>query len=351
MFKSLLDYKLEISGNDSHYINDITTNQTVKKGDKLFSIKSSSSIDKPPISYYSPIEMTIQKIFVGNGEEVSNYDSIFLVSTNVFSAPETQIYESLVDKKIWDLAISVNSVFKGLLGSMGESGQIASRTVPVGTWLDTNTGIHQLIEDIALSLKSKDLEDGDVVVVAEKPFAVSQRRLVPQDLILRNDPKKLDEEGRKLLLEKLKGYIDTPIDKADLILADMYEDDIVGRVSTVGAYNHNELCSKVSSAILKHINKKVDVVISDTDTGIDVRDTIIGCITLGATPVGCTKGLSLYEAMRASCAAEFTRGSTAGIPIVICKPAERCRIRNNIGDFRGYHGKLSYNKEGKIAFA
>ena len=51
-----------------------------------------------------------------------------------------------------------------------------------------------------------------------------------------------------------------------------------------------------------------DVVVSDTDTGTEVRETLIGCITVGATPLGATAGLVLYECMRVAAATELCRG-------------------------------------------
>jgi hypothetical protein len=93
------------------------------------------------------------------------------------------------------------------------------------------------------------------------------------------------------------------------------------------------------------------VVVSDTDTGLDVREELIRAITIGATPLGATGGLVIYECMRVANAAEFTRGSSRGIPIVICKPHPRCAERGGAGDHRGYPGRLDARRERLLGFA
>lgn len=257
-----------------------------------------------------------------------------------------------IDDKIWNLAITVNASFKGLLASMGEGGQIAAKAIPIQTILPVNEGKSILIENIATVLEKVNLEDGDVVVLAEKPFPVAERRLIPLEMIMNeNDPKRINLEKRRILKEKISQIIGDIVEDEDLILADTYTSDPnLGQKATIGASDHNKLAFECAASIRAHTGKIVDVVISDTDTGSDVRQTIIGCITLAATPVGATKGVNLYECMRAACAAEFVRGSKKSIPIVICKPADRCRKREGIGEYRGYSRKLKFSQEGKIAY-
>ncbi|WP_163786770.1 coenzyme F420-0:L-glutamate ligase [Myxococcus vastator] len=303
------------------------------------------------LTYPSPLAGNVVRPLVGVGQHVAAGEPVFLMSSTSV-APDLGELEQLMDEKIWNLAVATNAVFKGLLGSMGASGQIASRTVPVKVELPTHQGVDTLIQSIAEACAASSLEEGDVVVVAEKPFPVAQGRLVPYRYIYETDPKKMGREDRLRLLAELQRLVSGPVDEKDLILADSYlEDPARGEQATVGAHNHNRLAAQLAEAVRARSGVSVDVIISDTDTGIDIRETIIGCITLGATPVGATRGLSFYEAMRASCAAEFTRGSKSRIPIVICKPAHRCRRRPSIGEFRGYDGKLDFDREGrKIAF-
>ncbi|WP_444626235.1 hypothetical protein ACSLMH_03350 [Flavobacterium columnare] len=327
----------------SFTVSEVLGKGNINAGEGLLKLLDGNII----IPYSSPIEGLNFYPLVKEGDVITNGQSIY-----TYEDAETNSITSYVDDKIWDLAIATNAVFKGLLGSMGQSGQIASSTVKIKTELEVKKGIEQLLEDIGNAMKEyNDLENGDVVVVAEKPYPVAQNRLVPVKYIYERDPKKMSAEERKKYVLEIGKLLPTPLDEEDLILADSYtEDPEIGQMCTMGAYNHNLLAYQTAEIIRAKTGKVVDVVISDTDTGIDVRKTIIGCITLGASPIGATKGLSLYECMRASCAAEFSRGSTERIPIIICKPAERCRKREGMGEFRGYDGKLKYSIEGKIAF-
>ncbi len=68
-------------------------------------------------------------------------------------------------------------------------------------------------------------------------------------------------------------------------------------------------------------------------------------MTIGATPLGATGGLTLYESMRCACAAEFERGHDRGIPVVIRRPAQRCVRREGMGAHRGYAGVLDAERE------
>ncbi len=93
------------------------------------------------------------------------------------------------------------------------------------------------------------------------------------------------------------------------------------------------------------------MVVSDTDTGLDVLAPLIGTLTIGATPLGATAGLTLYECMRCACAAEFVRGHDKGIAIVVCRPAARCAKRARLGEHRGYAGMLDRHREGALTYA
>lgn len=256
-----------------------------------------------------------------------------------------------VDKEINNLAIAVNAAFKGLLAYQGASGQIAARTEAVKIELDPHAGYESLVVAIGQALKSCGIEDGDVIVVPDKPFAVAQNRLIPLDWLLAADPKKTDTRGREQLLERIRSRIDTPVEAADLILADTYIHTELGSLATVGAYDHNRIAADVAASIKNSTDKIIDAVVSDTDTGLDVSEQLIGCVTICATPLGATRGLTIYEAMRAACAAEFTRGSDRRIPIVVCKPIPRSRLRPHIGEFRGYEGRLQLGREKNVAFA
>jgi hypothetical protein len=119
----------------------------------------------------------------------------------------------------------------------------------------------------------------------------------------------------------------------------------------VGAADHNAACARLAAAITESGGKRVDVVVSDTDTGLDTRRPLIGTLTIAATPLGATAGLNLYEAMRCAVAAEFVRGHNRGIPVVLCIPAERRRGRPGVGLPRSYPGALDARREPGLTYA
>jgi len=260
-----------------------------------------------------------------------------------------QLYKNL-ELMIWNVAIASHAAVKGLLGHMGAGGAVTKEVVGVKTALKPEEGYSSLKKQIIRVLKDYNLNDGDVIVTSEKIFAVSQKRLIPLSIILKDDPKKISLREREKLVKKLQPMITSPLTAMDLIMADTYINSKSEEKATLGAYNPNKIAYELAKEIKSAYGKNVDVIISDTDTGIDVTTPLIGCITIGATPLGATKGLCLYECMRAALAAEFTRGSGRGIPIVICRPNKRSRCRDNIGKFRGYNGRLDYKKEGAMSF-
>jgi hypothetical protein len=136
------------------------------------------------------------------------------------------------------------------------------------------------------------------------------------------------------------------VDPVHLLLADEYGNDR----SVLGADDHNRRSSELAAAILEVTGVHVDVVISDTDTGIDTQTFLIGTLTIAATPLGATAGVTVYEAMRCAVAAEFTRGHTRRIPVVRCVPADRRRGRARIGLARSYPGVIDAFREGGLGY-
>jgi hypothetical protein len=246
----------------------------------------------------------------------------------------------------WQLALAVNAAFKGLLGASGQSGHICSRVIPVAVDLDLNAGWESVRAQIAMSLPNE-TSSGDVVVVADKIVAVALGRLAPRAIIRNPDPKTVSADRLPDLARHWSDELGFVIEPHHLLLADEYGDC----QASLGADYHNERSADLAMAISEGRGLEVDVVISDTDTGLDIRQPLIGTVTIAATPLGATAGVNLYEAMRCAVAAEFTRGHTLGIPIVICVPAERRRAREDIGKARAYSGLLDANRETTIAHA
>ena len=107
----------------------------------------------------------------------------------------------------------------------------------------------------------------------------------------------------------MKKYV-TDVTAKDLICADSLLDWPDGPMATAGVLDPNQAARDIALQIAQRLGKSCDVVISDTDTGLDIRETLINTITIGATPLGATGGLVIYECMRIANAAEFAGDPT-----------------------------------------
>jgi hypothetical protein len=246
----------------------------------------------------------------------------------------------------WEIAIAVNAAFKGLLGSTGQSGQICARTIGLSGYIDLDSGWPEVVATIVSRLEGV-ARDGDVVVVAEKVVAAAQQRIGPRSVLLNPDPKTIPAFQLPELAAHYQRELGFPVRPLHLILADEYSGDR----ATLGVLDHNAACTELADAARRKLGLIVDVIIADTDTGLDTRQFLIGTLTIGATPIGATAGVTLYEAMRCAVAAEFVRGHDRMIPVVVCIPADRRRSRPGIGRPRAYSGALDAGKEQGLTFA
>jgi len=248
--------------------------------------------------------------------------------------------------EFWELAIAVNAAVKGLLGSLGESGHICARVEAPEQWLRLDDG-WPATRSAVVDGVADHLQDGDVVVVADKILAVSLGRLTDRSVLLTPDPKTIPVQERRELAAALEQRLGMPVSDLHLLIADEHADD----QASLGTDEPNARAAELAAAVRERTGFAVDVVISDTDTGLDVRWPLIGTLTIGATPIGATAGLNLYEAMRCAVAAEFARGHRRGIPAVVCKPADRRRRRDLTGLARDYPGFLHIDREGGLTHA
>jgi hypothetical protein len=253
---------------------------------------------------------------------------------------------STPDPRFWELALAVNAAFKGLLGSMGQSGHVCARTRSVERKLDLSVGWER-VRAALVQLADGLLDDGDIIVIPDKIVAVAQGRIAPRRILRDPDPKTTSPDVLPSLAARYQSELGIPVLPLHLLLADEYGDGS----ATLGALDHNLAAQELAENIAGSHHRTVDVVISDTDTGLDIRAPLIGCVTIGATPLGATAGLTLYEAMRCAVAAEFVRGHTRNVPLVVCVPADRCRQRPRMGKARGYPGALHLSKESGITYA
>jgi len=257
------------------------------------------------------------------------------------------VNESRAEPGGWEIAVAVNAAIKGMLGAMGQSGHVCRRATGVEVRLDTDRGYDDLLDQVTAAVRDR-VRGGDTVVVAEKLLAAAQGRLGPAEVLTSPDPKAVDARTRQALAEKWSARTGMPVSPLHLLLADEFTHPTRGPMATLGCLDHNGAAHDLARSIHEASGVVVDVVVSDTDTGIDVRAPLIGTLTLGATPLGATAGLNLYECMRCACAAEFVRGHDRGIPIVICTPSQRCADRPGAGAPRGYPGALDREREGGL---
>lgn len=248
--------------------------------------------------------------------------------------------------RFWELSLAINAAFKGLLGSMGQSGHICNHTTHISHILDLSVGWTQTIQNLVDLILAKGVEAGDVIVIPDKIVAVSQKRIGPRTMITDPDPKKIHPDQLDKLAQQYQETLGFRLDRLHLLIADEYGDDL----ACFGAEDHNRAAFQLAEAITQKSGLPIDVIISDTDTGLDVKSPLIGSVTIGATPLGATQGVNLYESMRCAVAAEFVRGHDKYIPVVICKPADRCRKRPGMGEKRTYSGALHIAKEGQLTY-
>ncbi|WP_431783451.1 hypothetical protein [Streptomyces chumphonensis] len=246
----------------------------------------------------------------------------------------------------WELAVATNAAFKGLLGSMGESGHICASVEPAPGEVDTEAGWTPTVNRLS-ELAGPHLVEGDVVVVADKVVAAGLGRVGPRAVLAEPDPKTVPGDRLPALAADWGERLGFPVTAQHLLLADEFGPEH----STLGTDEPNARCAELAAALRAEHGVNVDVIISDTDTGLDTRTPIIGTITIGATPIGATGGVNLYEAMRCAVAAEFARGHGRRIPAVICRPAERRAGRPAVGTERAYRGFLDAAREGALTHA
>jgi len=245
----------------------------------------------------------------------------------------------------WELAVAMNAAFKGLLGSMGESGHICACVIPGHGEIDTAAGWAATVGQL-VGLLGPDLRDGDVMVVADKVVAAALGRVGPRRVLTDPDPKTIPSSELGSLAERWAGELGFEVTAQHLLLADEFGTD----ECTLGTDDPNTRAAQLAAAVKRTRGVTADVIISDTDTGLDTRTPIIGTLTIGATPVGATAGVNLYEAMRCAVAAEFCRGHGKRIPVVICRPAQRRADRPHTGQ-RRYAGFLDSAKEKALTHA
>ncbi|WP_144502498.1 hypothetical protein [Bacillus thuringiensis] len=271
--------------------------------------------------------------------------------------PENEVYKTLcsnetigevycesmkLDINVLGLWMSSHSAFRSLQAKEGEGGQVAASALPVSTTISLGDSFQAFITP----LKNFHVEHGDTIVIADKAIAIALNRIIPINFLEGRDPKFLDLLERIELSEKIKEKFNTRFNVKQLLLIDYLNNG----TASLGGIDHNNICSKIAKLIYEEMGVYVDVVIADSDTGVDKGEPIIGIPTVGVTPLGATAGLSVYEAMRVSAVGEYIRGHNRNIPIVICKASKRNSMRKNISQARWYPGTLNVFMESEFHY-
>lgn len=296
----------------------------------------------------APVALTVTSPLVKRNDRAVAGDGLVRCVFRSLSLDLSEVNDMIRAAQL-EMFQAVNAAVKGFMGAQGEGGQIAKEVVPVQCDLHPERGVDELVAEIVAAVEKRGLRTGDVLVISEKIFAIAQGRLFPLSLLYEHDPKTTDREGRADLLREVASHVPDVTD-TDLLLADALEDWPAGPMATCGIRDANAIALSVSEAVAGRTGSVCDVVISDTDTGAEIREQVIGCPTVGATPLGATGGLVLYECMRVACAAEYVRGSSRRIPIVVCRPHDRRRKRTGLGRAR-YSGMLDARRERLVGFA
>lgn len=247
-----------------------------------------------------------------------------------------------------DLFDFFNLILKGILCGLGAGGEYKKRAVSVKANLHPERGYEHLMEEFTDSLKKAKLSDGDVVVFPAKLFAIAQNRLLPSSFLEKyGKPSRLPNNLADKLIAEAKKEFGLDIERIDVYASD--KTYVKDGFSSLLPSNPNRIASDIAEKIKKHLNKLVDVVVTDTlNIHAHKQSRMSGFPSLLATPIGATKGIVPHDLIRASVAAEVVRNKERNTPIVILK-AEKGFVRKgpNIGKFR-YNGRIDIGKEKNV---
>ncbi len=242
-------------------------------------------------------------------------------------------------KEITLLADIVNYSVKGITGALGKGEGLTKKMRPIFSYIKDGSNINNLITILS---SAKFLENGDIIVLPSKLIAVLEKRFV-YGLTIDNYNRCIN--NLKFAKKILKPSDNKPLTKKDIIGLDKInpEKGIGVRYSN----NPNQSAFKIADGIKKNTGLKIDVVITDSDSGGKKGIILINCPTIVATPIGATRGLGLFYCMRVATAAEMIRNNTKNIPAVVIEPYQASKLRKNIGEFR-YSGFIDGRKEKDI---
>lgn len=230
----------------------------------------------------------------------------------------------------------INYSIKGLTGALGK-GEGVTKSI---TYISFHVPKNYRIEDFGDKIASSNLlKEGDIIVVPSKVIAILEQRFV-YGLTIENYNKCITD------FDFAKKYLKMA-DKNSFTKRDQIGLDKIDSNKKIGVRypkNPNLSAYKIAKIIQGRAKIKIDVVISDSDSGGVKGLGLIGCPTIITTPIGATKGIRFFYCMRAAVAADLVWNNKKDIPVVVIKPYQASRIRKEIGKLR-YKGFLDANRE------
>lgn len=241
-------------------------------------------------------------------------------------------------KEIILLGDIINYSLKGLTAALGKGEGITKFVRPISCHINMDSKLPDLIEAIATTNL---LRNGDVIVIPSKVISILEKRFV-YGLTTENYQRCISDINfaRKILKVPDKN----PITRKDQIGLDKIDPE--KGIGVRYPKDPNFSCYTIAKNIKDKLGVKVDVVISDSDSGGMKGIVLIGCPSIIATPIGATKGLKLFYCMRVAVAAEATWNNVKNMPILLVQPPQNyaVRFRKNIGELR-YKGFLNAKRE------
>jgi F420-0:gamma-glutamyl ligase len=232
----------------------------------------------------------------------------------------------------------LNAVLRGIVSAHGSGGGITGEVIPVRTHLHI-VSYEQLVADVVKAVSHAGITDGDVLIITSSVIAHAQGRIVPAGAIPKETgcrdrtPHLMSDTKRQEYARSISVTEQLACSALDVLLSDtalLKGDERI----LLAPERPNDVAYDIASSLLRARSIRCDVVVKDSDAGT-CGGAIIGHSTLVATPLGATKGLSILDAMRVAAAAEVLMGKTNGIPLVLCRPANRVvRERRKCGERR-----------------
>lgn len=295
---------------------------------------------------YAPFAITVLESLVARNRKVVRGDALVRCAVPPLVLDLTKLQLEFRQMQ-FDVVQAVNAAFEGYLARLGRGEGIVSRVDPVAVVLQPELGYASLCDQIVAGVADEVVE-GDIVVVSATAIAVAQGRVFPIELLQRWDPKTSDREDRADLLTAARHAV-PELTLEDLLYSSSFQ-GATAPIATGGIADPNTITHDIAAKVLEKTGRHCDVLISTPDTGLEVRETLINCFTVGATPLGATAGLVIYECMAIANAVEGVR--TGGDErIILCRPHARRIRRTGIGEFRGYSGHLNATKERLLGYA